>query len=448
MPWSKRSGLVPALLAASALHGVALASPASAASPLTVLGDSYSIPVHDGTRDWPAQLRDRGADSRVKRNGSSEADLHVLAKLLEQGLERGEEAEALPRGQVVREHDLLQLGVAERVEVEVPRQVAAQPPVRVLDRPLLPRRVRVAEPGRHGAGARQQPVPGEGGVVVEGDRGPQARVEPAEDGHQHRHGLRGRLARQPGREHEPGLALLEHQHRPGPAADQQVALPVPGLAPPFDALGPVVDGAPLGDAAARLPSSPPAALGPPARQQLAELLALLPRAVDEGVDRLDRHPTEPALLAALEPAGDLLRRPAFQQALADEAAELGVTLEDGLTLPAFQVAALGVHRQVAAPGQRVASQLAADRRGRPAERPRDRPQAQPLALERRQPLPLPQLQMRPARHRPIPNRRSWPGPYHKAPGRCASRQTPPMLVLATDTEAAMLVVSFEPEPDG
>jgi GDSL-like Lipase/Acylhydrolase family len=61
MPRSKRSGLVPALLAASTLCGVAAASPASAAPPLTVLGDSYSIPVHDGTRDWPAQLRDRGA---------------------------------------------------------------------------------------------------------------------------------------------------------------------------------------------------------------------------------------------------------------------------------------------------------------------------------------------------------------------------------------------------
>ena len=65
------------------------------------------------------------ADSRAKRNGLSEADLHVLAKLLEQRLERGEEAEALPRRQVVREHDPLQLGIPERVEVEVPRQVAA-----------------------------------------------------------------------------------------------------------------------------------------------------------------------------------------------------------------------------------------------------------------------------------------------------------------------------------
>jgi hypothetical protein len=36
----------------------------------------------------------------------------------------------------VGEDDLLQLGIPERVEVEVPGQVAAQPPVGVLDRAL------------------------------------------------------------------------------------------------------------------------------------------------------------------------------------------------------------------------------------------------------------------------------------------------------------------------
>src|SRR5437763_10100297 len=113
------------------------------------------------------------ADSGAKRNGLSEADLDVPAKLREQRLERGEEAEALARRQVVREHDLLQLGVAQRVEVEVPRQVAPQPAVGVLHRPFLPGGVRVAEPGGHRAGAREQAVPGELGVVVEGDRRPQ-----------------------------------------------------------------------------------------------------------------------------------------------------------------------------------------------------------------------------------------------------------------------------------
>src|SRR3954470_21717372 len=234
--------------------------------------------------------RGMAADSRAKRNGSSEADPHVFAKLGEQGLERGEEAEALPRREIVAEDDLLQLGVAQGVQVEVAGQVAAQPPVRVLDRPLLPGGVRVAGPGRHGAGARQQAVPGEGGVVVEGDGRAQARVEPAEHRHQHRHGLRRGLAGQPGREHEPRLALLEHQHRPGPLADQQVALPVPGVLPLLDVRGPVVDRAPPGDGAARRPGPPSPPLGAAARQQPPQLLALLPGAVDEGIDRLDRHP--------------------------------------------------------------------------------------------------------------------------------------------------------------
>ena len=75
-----------------------------------------------------------------------------------------------------------------------------------------------------------------------------------------------------------------------------------------------------------------------------------------------------------------------------------------------------------------------ERRQRPAlvERDaklgRDRPQAEPLGLERGQPLPLLQAQMRPARHRPIPDCRSRPGRYHNAPGCCISRLTPPRCV--------------------
>src|SRR5919204_634556 len=67
-----------------------------------------------------------------------------------------------------------------------------------------------------------------------------------------------------------------------------------------------------------------------APQQPPELLGFLPGPVTEGVDGLAGHGAQPALLAPLEPAGDLLRRPAFQQALADEAAEALVALEDGL----------------------------------------------------------------------------------------------------------------------
>src|SRR3954453_22974318 len=39
---------------------------------------------------WRNEFRPE-ADSRAKRNGLSEADLHIFAKLFEQGLDRGEE---------------------------------------------------------------------------------------------------------------------------------------------------------------------------------------------------------------------------------------------------------------------------------------------------------------------------------------------------------------------
>ena len=63
-------------------------------------------------------------DSGAKHNGLSEVDLDVFAKLAKQRLKWGEKAEALPGRQVVGEDDLLQLGVTERVEVKVARQVA------------------------------------------------------------------------------------------------------------------------------------------------------------------------------------------------------------------------------------------------------------------------------------------------------------------------------------
>src|SRR3954464_692088 len=51
------------LLAAGAM--VLVTAPALAAPQLTVFGDSYSIPVHDGTRDWPLLLQDAGIVGRI-----------------------------------------------------------------------------------------------------------------------------------------------------------------------------------------------------------------------------------------------------------------------------------------------------------------------------------------------------------------------------------------------
>ena len=53
--------LALAALAAAVLGG----APARAATRLTVFGDSYSIPVHDGARDWPLLLRAQGLVGRI-----------------------------------------------------------------------------------------------------------------------------------------------------------------------------------------------------------------------------------------------------------------------------------------------------------------------------------------------------------------------------------------------
>jgi hypothetical protein len=63
------------------------------------------------------------------------------------------------------------------------------------------------------------------------------------------------------------------------------------------------------------------------------------------VDRLGGEQAPSALLTPPQPTGDLLRPPALEQPVADEAPEVLVALEDGQALPAFGVAAFRVHRE-------------------------------------------------------------------------------------------------------
>jgi hypothetical protein len=67
--------------------------------------------------------RKEGLDSGAKRNGLSEADFHVFAKLGENGLERGLETETFSRGQVCGEDDFLNLLVRELIDFELTRQL-------------------------------------------------------------------------------------------------------------------------------------------------------------------------------------------------------------------------------------------------------------------------------------------------------------------------------------
>ena len=88
-------------------------------------------------------------DSGAKRNGLSEADFHVFAKLGENGLERGLEAETFSRGQVCGEDDFLNVLVRELIDIELAGQPAAQSAVGVFDAAFLPRGVGVTKPCRH-----------------------------------------------------------------------------------------------------------------------------------------------------------------------------------------------------------------------------------------------------------------------------------------------------------
>jgi hypothetical protein len=63
-------------------------------------------------------------DSDAKRNGLSEADFHVFAKLFEEGLERRFEAEAFSRGQIGGHDDVLDVLVGDLINVDMARQPA------------------------------------------------------------------------------------------------------------------------------------------------------------------------------------------------------------------------------------------------------------------------------------------------------------------------------------
>jgi hypothetical protein len=117
--------------------------------------------------------------------------LNIFAKLGEDGLERGFEAEAFSRCEIGGVDDVLDFLVGDAVDVDVARQPAPESAIGVFDAALLPGGIGVAEPCRHVAHVSQQAVLGEDGVVVEGDGLAQGGVDPGEDGEHDGYGLGG-----------------------------------------------------------------------------------------------------------------------------------------------------------------------------------------------------------------------------------------------------------------
>jgi hypothetical protein len=94
---------------------------------------------------------------------------------------------------------------------------------------------------------------------------------------------------------------MENEHRPRALADDEVA----GLGPGVDVLWPFVDGNAVLDSISRRPRSARTTAFVAARQIAPEVLALVGDAIDEGVDGLEPQGPQAALVAGLEPSGDL-----------------------------------------------------------------------------------------------------------------------------------------------
>ena len=138
--------------------------------------------------------------------------------------------QALSRREIGGDGDLLDFLIGEGVEIDVAGQPSSEATVGVLDAALLPGRVRIAKPGGHGAHGSQQAMLGECRIVVESDRLSQGGIDAAEDGEHDRDRLGGSLAGEPGGKRQAGLSLMQHEHGPGPLADDEIALPVSDLA--------------------------------------------------------------------------------------------------------------------------------------------------------------------------------------------------------------------------
>jgi hypothetical protein len=110
------------------------------------------------------------------------------------------------------------------------------------------------------------------------------------------------------------------ENEPGPyaLADDEVVLPMTGLGSGADILGPFVDGDAILDRISRRPRSVPTAAFEAAREITPQLLGILSGAIDESVDCLAADGSQTAFISSFQPARDLLGRPPFREAVANE----------------------------------------------------------------------------------------------------------------------------------
>lgn len=111
------------------------------------------------------------------------------------------------------------------------------------------------------------------------------------------------------------------------------------------------------------------------------LLGLLGGAKDEGINRLCADRPQANLDPALQPAGDLLRRPSLRQTIDDEASQSRFSLQDRGPLATEAVGALGEDWTVCPVLMPIAPQFAADGGSMPSERSCDGARAEALGFQ-------------------------------------------------------------------
>ena len=94
---------------------------------------------------------------------------------------------------------------------------------------------------------------GEGRVIVESDGLAEGRMDSAEHSEHDGYGLGGSFSAEPCGKRHAGFAFMENEHGPRALADDEVALPMAGVGPSIDVLGPLVDGNAILDGISRRP---------------------------------------------------------------------------------------------------------------------------------------------------------------------------------------------------
>src|SRR5271168_1737449 len=102
---------------------------------------------------------------------------------------------------------------------------------------------------------------------------------------------------------------MQDEHRPCAFADDEVALPMTGLAAAFNGLRTIMDRRSILDGVARGSGATRATAFVATRQIAPQGLCLLSGPIDEGVDCLAADGPQPRFVARFQPTGDLFGRP-------------------------------------------------------------------------------------------------------------------------------------------